>query len=130
MRNPQLTLYKIKNTAYKFSFMLIPISLPFLWLMFCRRPGVAIYDHMVFSMYSLSFMSLWFVIVALMSTHPVTARWIGAALLIPPVHMFVQLRETYALGRWASLWRTAALLIVAGAVFLAFLVAVVSISIR
>lgn len=34
MKNPELTIYKLKNTASKFSFLLVPISLPFLWLMF------------------------------------------------------------------------------------------------
>ena len=130
LRNPQLTLYKIRNTAYKFSFMLIPISLPFLWLMFCGRPGVVVYDHMVFAMYSLSFMSLWFTLIALMNAHPATADWIGAACMLPPIHMFLHLRETYSLGKWATLWRTAALLAVAGTVFVAFTLAVVIISVR
>jgi hypothetical protein len=48
LSNPDLTLYKLKNTSYKFSFMLIPISLPFLWLLFAWRRGVAMYDHAVF----------------------------------------------------------------------------------
>ena len=32
------------------------------------------------------------------------------ALLLPPWHMFRQLRGTYALSRFSALWRTAALL--------------------
>jgi hypothetical protein len=130
LRNQELTLYKIKNTAYKFSFMLIPISLPFLWLMFCRRRDVAIYDHMVFSLYSLSFMSLWAVLVVLLRSYAATRGWSWIAFVIPPVHMFVQLRETYALTRVGTLWRTGALLIVANAVFFIFIAAVASLSVR
>ena len=46
LANPDLALYKLKNTAYKFSFMLIPISLPFLWLMFFWKRGVAMYGSL------------------------------------------------------------------------------------
>ncbi|UUZ53023.1 DUF3667 domain-containing protein [Massilia sp. H-1] len=60
--NPELALYKLKNTTYKFSFLLIPISLPFVWLMFFWKRGVTMYDHAVFVLYSLCFMSLLFVV--------------------------------------------------------------------
>jgi hypothetical protein len=126
--NPELVIYKLKNTAYKFAFMLIPISLPFLWLMFFWRPNVTAYDHIVFSMYSLSFMSLLFVVMALMSTTQFTSRYMGYLLLIPPLHMFVQLRGTYSLGVVAALWRTIALLVAAGTVFILFLVLIAAIS--
>ncbi len=126
--NPELYLYKLKNTAYKFAFALIPISLPFLWLMFFWRRNVTMYDHMVFSMYSLSFMSLWFVIFILMTTTTVTARFVGWMLLVPPVHMFVHLRGTYALSKSSALWRTFALLASAGTVFVLFLVLIALIS--
>lgn len=127
--NPELTLYKMKNTAYKFSFMLIPISLPFLWLLFCRRRDVTVYDHMVFCLYSLSFMSLWAVLVAALRVYESTNLWLWSVLLIPPVHMYLQLRETYALRWFAALWRAALLLGVAGTGFLVFLILVVSLSI-
>lgn len=126
--NPELYLYKLKNTAYKFAFMLIPISLPFLWLMFFWRREVRTYDHMVFSMYSLSFMSLLFVIIALATTTPLTQRLVPFLVFVPPVHMFVHLRGTYGLSKFSALWRTFALLISAGTVFGLFmaLVAVIS----
>jgi Protein of unknown function (DUF3667) len=126
--NPELVIYKLKNTAYKFAFMLIPISLPFLWLMFFWRRNVAAYDHVVFSMYSLSFMSLLFVVMALMSTTKFTAQYMSYLLFLPPVHMFVQLRGTYSLGFFSALWRTIALLVSAGTVFVLFLVLIAAIS--
>ena len=58
IKNPEFTLYKIKNAASKFSFLLVPLSLPFLWLMFFWKRGVTMYDHAVFALYSLSFMAL------------------------------------------------------------------------
>ncbi|MFN8734549.1 MAG: DUF3667 domain-containing protein, partial [Hyphomonadaceae bacterium] len=63
--NPELFLYKLQNTVYKFSFLLIPISLPFIWLLLFWKRGVTLYDHAVFALYSLSFMSFLFLALAL-----------------------------------------------------------------
>jgi hypothetical protein len=49
--NQELTFYKIKNSAYKFAFMLVPISLPFLWLLFFWKRGIKFYDHAIFMLY-------------------------------------------------------------------------------
>jgi hypothetical protein len=125
--NPELMLYKLKNTAYKFSFMLIPISLPFLWMMFFWKRDVTTYDHMVFSMYSLSFMSLLFVIVVLLGMTSFTSRFIAYFAWLPPLHMFLQLKETYRLKFFSAFWRTFALLISAGTVFVLFFILVLAI---
>jgi hypothetical protein len=126
--NPEFVAYKIKNTAYKFAFMLIPISVVFLWLMFFWRRDVRIYDHMVFAMYSLSFSSLLFTVMALLSLTKLTDRFIEYLLLALPLHMFMQLRETYGLGFFSTAWRTVALLVSASAGFVLFMMIVVFIS--
>jgi hypothetical protein len=46
-------------------------------------------------------------------------------MIVPPVHMFMQLRETYALSIFSALWRTLALLSICGTAFLLFLALVV-----
>ena len=120
----------MKNTAYKFSFMLIPISLPFLWLMFVLRRDIALYDHAVFCLYSLSFMSLLFAAVALLALTPLSGLLALITLVVPPLHMFAQLRETYGLGTRSALWRTVALLGIAGTAFALFLVFVLAVSMR
>lgn len=112
LENPDLALYKLQQTTYKFSFLLVPISLPFIALLFLWRRGVTLFDHVVFSLYSLSFMSLFFLSLALLSragggetswTVPVIGTLGG---LVPPVHMYFHLKGTYALGWWSALWRT------------------------
>lgn len=120
-RNPDLFLYKLKNLAFKFSFLLLPISLPFLWLMFIGRRDVTVYDHAVFSLYSLSFMSLFFSCITVLALAGVSAAVAPLLAVVPPVHMFAQLRGTYGLGIKAALWRMLALLGVAGGAFLTFL---------
>jgi hypothetical protein len=130
LKNPELAFYRLKNTAYKFSFMLIPISLPFLWLMFALRRDIAVYDHAIFCLYSLSFMSLLFASMALLSLTPLSESLALIAIAVPPLHMFAQLRETYGLGTRSALWRTMALLAVAGTAFFLFLLFVALIGLR
>jgi hypothetical protein len=128
--NPDLALYKLKNTTYKFSFLLIPISLPFVWLMFFWRRGVTMYDHAVFVLYSLCFMSLLFAVLVPLSKFDL--GWLIGLLVFvaPPLHMFVQLRGTYGLGKWGALWRTCMLLLVANIVLCVFVVLVLMMSVR
>jgi len=128
LRNPELFLYKLKTTAYKWAFMLIPISLPLIWLMFIGRPGVAMYDHAVFSLYSLSFMALLFS--AVMIAAALRIGWLVAwpLVLLPPLHMYLQLKGTYGLTRFAAAWRTLALLCIAGSAFALFLVLIAALA--
>jgi len=106
LENPELFLYKLQNTAYKFSFLLIPISLPFIWLLLFWKRGVTLYDHAVFALYSLSFMSFLFLALALSSywiRWSDLAGWIFLSVL---GHIFFQFKGAYALGWFSALWRT------------------------
>ncbi len=47
-KNPELLFYKVKTNAYKFSWALIPISVPFIWLLFPFSRRFRLYDHTVF----------------------------------------------------------------------------------
>jgi hypothetical protein len=111
--NPELTLYKMKKNASGLAFLLVPLTLPFLWLLFAFNRKFVMFDHAVFALYSLSFMCF------LMSTITVLTYFefnMIAALLfafVPPVHMYAQLRHAYSLGTFATLWRTIALLFIA-----------------
>jgi ABC-type multidrug transport system fused ATPase/permease subunit len=111
--NPELAKYKLKNAAYKYSFLLVPISMPFLWLIFFWRRGITMYDHAVFSLYSLSFMSLLFTIVATLGYFNFGGWAASLFAFVPPVHMFLQLRGTYGLSGFGAFWRTCFMLVVA-----------------
>ncbi len=105
--NPKLLLYKLKSSAYKFSWALIPLSLPFIWLLFPLRRGVGLYDHAIFATYSLSFMSLMVVVLGLLGAVGVPgAVLVITGLLIPPLHIYRQLKGAYLLSRAGALWRT------------------------
>lgn len=112
--NPNLILYKLQSSAYKFSWALIPISAPFVWLLFAWNRRFKVYDHAVFVTYSLSFMSLLVIALTILGEIGVASGIIAmAAMLIPPIHMYRQLRGAYGIGRVSALLRLTALLIFA-----------------
>ena len=125
--NPKLLIYKIKTSAYKYSWALIPISLPFIWLLFPFRRGVGLYDHAVFATYSLAFMSLLVVALSCLSAAGAPDGSIAlAALFIPPFHIYRQLKGAYRLTRFGALWRTMWMLFfatIASTLFVLFLLA-------
>ena len=110
--NPELAIYKIQQTAYKFSFLLIPFSIPFVGLLFLWKRGFTFYDHGVFVLYSLTAMSMLFAAALVIGPLWAPLGWLAAlAVLIgPPVHMFAQLKGAYGLSVFSALWRTFALL--------------------
>ncbi|TCP36934.1 DUF3667 domain-containing protein [Sphingomonas sp. BK235] len=110
--NPDLATYKIQTYAYKYSWALIPISVPFLWLLFPFNRRFRFYDHTVFVTYSLCFMTLLAIAAMLLGAVGLGGA-AGLLMLLPPWHMYRQLRGAYALGRGGALVRTALLLLFA-----------------
>lgn len=117
--NPGLVTFQLQANTYKYSWALIPISVPFVWLLFPFSRRFHLYDHTVFVTYSLSFMSLLAVVLTLINALGAPLV-VPAAILLPPWHMYRQLRGTYGLGRFGALWRTWALLFIATAVMMLF----------
>ncbi len=108
--NPDLLSYKIKTSAYKFSWALIPLSVPFLWLLFFWRRDIHLYDHAVFATYSITFMML-FALVLWLAASIGAPEWISltAVFIVPPLHLYKQLRGAYGLSRAGALVRLAVL---------------------
>ena len=105
--NPGLMLYKMQANGYKFSWLLIPLSIPSVWLMFLWRRKFKAYDHAIFVTYSLSFMSLLFIVVSLLATSSIGAGGWAFALVVfgAPLHIYKHLRYTYGLSRFSTIWR-------------------------
>ncbi len=127
LQNPDLALYKLQQTMYKFAFLLVPLSIPFVALLFLWRRGSTFYDHGVFVLYSLTAVSILFMGAVLLS--PV---WSGFAfvfgLLISfgiPVHMFAQLKGAYSLNWFSAAWRTLFLLVFANIALGLFFTAII-----
>ncbi len=128
--NKELTFYKLKSAGAKYSFLLVPITLPFLWLLFCLRRDITMYDHAVFALYSLSFMAFVFSLAFVLRFAGLTSLAVGMVFMVPPVHMYLQLRGTYTLSGASALWRTCALMIIAAMVFLLYMLLILVLSVR
>ena len=102
--NPQLAIYKAQTSAYKYSWMLIPLSVPFVWLLFPFNRRFKGYDHTVFVTYSISFM-IALVAVASLLFYVNAGAAAGLLLLYAPYHMYRQLRGTYGVSRFGGIWR-------------------------
>ena len=79
------------------------MALTFLW-----RRQFGVYDHTIFTTYSIAFM-IALAFVATLASYYVSGRIGFLILLYAPVHMYRQLRGTYGLSRFSAFWRLIAL---------------------
>ena len=125
-RNPQAFILNIQDAASKYSWLLIPLSIPFLWLLFPFSRRYRLYDHSVFITYSLSFMMMLVILGGIL----VASGWSGWASLlvfVPPIHMYRQLKGAYQLRWWSALLRTIALTVFAFVVAVLFFLSALAI---
>ncbi|HVU29575.1 MAG TPA: DUF3667 domain-containing protein [Sphingomicrobium sp.] len=107
--NPEMVSMKVQDAASKFSWLLIPISVPFMWLLFPLRRRYNTYDHTVFVTYSLSFMMMLVVTGSILVALGMSSI-AGLLFFVPPFHMYRHLKQSYELRRWSAILRTMALL--------------------
>jgi hypothetical protein len=121
-KNPNLFLYKLQSSAYKYSWALIPLSVPFVWFLFFWRRQFKLYDHAIFVTYSLTFMLFLTVVLTVAWFAGSPMPWVPVAgTFIPPIHMYRQLRGAYGISRIGGLVRTAALATFGSVVLMVFL---------
>ena len=130
LSNPDLALYKIQQTLYKFAFLIVPLSIPFVALLFLWKRGFTLYDHGVFVLYSLTYMAIVGMFLGLFDGIGGPFSWladlVGALLLLSlPVHMYRQLKGAYGLSIFSALWRTVLLLNFCTIVLIIFLLAII-----
>jgi ribosomal protein L37E len=126
--NPSLAFYKVKVASYKYSWALIPLSVPFLWLLFFWRRDIHLYDHAIFITYSISFMMMFLILLTLAAAFGVSGTIWGSALgIVPPLHLYKQLRYAYGLSRFGAWLRLFLLSIATSIVLTIFVVLLVMI---
>jgi hypothetical protein len=125
--NPALTLYKMQSNSYKYSWLLIPLSAPFLWLLFPFSRRFGWYDHLVFVTYSLSAMALLWVVVRLLGLSGLAPDLLWTfGILYAPVHMYRQLRGAYRCSRIGAFLRTLILQLAGLATLFVFMLVLLS----
>jgi hypothetical protein len=101
--DPQRFFLVLETWAHRVAVLALPVSALILSLLFVFQRRFYVYDHLIFSMHSLSFQLL------LLSTLWITARWFGPwvwwFLWAAPVHLFVHMRGTYQTGVFFTLLR-------------------------
>jgi hypothetical protein len=119
--NPSLAFYKLKIASYKYSWALIPLSVPFMWILFFWRRDIHLYDHAIFITYSISFMMMFLILLTLAAAFGVSGAIWGTALgIIPPLHLYKQLRHAYGLSRFGAFLRLFLLSIAVSIVLMIF----------
>ena len=110
VKDPALLAYKVQANSYKFSWALIPLSVPFVWLLFFWRRDLGLYDHAVFVTYSLATVTLLTVIAMIAAKLGVSSQAVGIGFcIIAPIHIWAHLRGSYGLSKRSTLWRFALL---------------------
>ena len=95
----------LEEWSHRFAIMMLPVSALLLSALFVFQKRFYIYDHMVFSMHSLSFMGLVLTLKTLIGQIPVVGGVGGILLLGMPAHLFVHLRGVYGTSIFGTLWR-------------------------
>jgi hypothetical protein len=101
-KNPDALMRSMESWAHQFAILLLPIAALMLSLLFLFKRGVYVFDHLIFSMHSLSFQGLLLTGVFLGG---LAVPWASWALMFAPVHLFVHMRETYRISTIGTLIR-------------------------
>jgi hypothetical protein len=88
--------------AERFAILMLPIAALMLTVLFVFKKGVYVFDHLIFSMHSLSFQGLLLSVVFGLGT---VVNWGTWLLLLSPVHLFVHMRGTYRISWYGTLIR-------------------------
>ena len=105
--------------AHDFAFLALPFSALMLSLIFVFRRGYLLFDHLIFSMHSLSFQGL--LVVICLGIQPLVGDDAWQLLFASPVHLFVHMRGVYGTSWLGTLVRML-ILFIASSVAFAFLV--------
>jgi hypothetical protein len=108
MKNPDSFFVAVESWGHRFAILMLPVAALMLTGLFAFKKGVYVFDHVIFSMHSLSFVGL------LLTTIFLASIWWGGAwwlLWAAPVHLFVHMRGTYRIGVFGTLARMTLLFI-------------------
>jgi hypothetical protein len=105
-KDPDRFVASLSAWAQRLVFLALPLSAGLLGAMFFWRRDVYMFDHLIFSMHSLSFQGL-LLSISMFATRLNDA--FGWLLILAPVHLFAHLKGVYGLGAFGTLARMLAL---------------------
>jgi hypothetical protein len=101
-KNPQALVQAMTQWAHQFAILMLPIAALMLSLLFVFKRGVYVFDHLIFSMHSLSFQGL---LLSGVFLGGLATPWANYALLLAPAHLFVHMRAAYRISTLGTLIR-------------------------
>lgn len=101
--NPEMFWLILEKWAHRVAILALPVSALILSLLFVFQRRFYVFDHLVFSMHSLSFQLL--LLTGILLASIVTGPVIWWLILLSPVHLFVHMRGTYGTGVFLTLVR-------------------------
>jgi hypothetical protein len=120
---PDVLVSAMGEWAHRFAFLTLPISALLLSIIFAFRRDTYLFDHLIFSMHSLSFQGL--LVALVMATWHITGHRSGLLLFASPVHLYAHMHGTYGTGRAGTLVRMSVLFIVSSVAFALLLLGLV-----
>jgi hypothetical protein len=115
VKDPEAMFAAMERWSHQFAILLLPIAALLLGPLFAFRRGVFLFDHLIFSMHSLSFQGLLITAVFLLG---LASPWAYLLLLLAPAHLFVHMKKTYGIGVAGTLARMFLLFVGSAAGFL------------
>ena len=119
--------FKLQLEAWgeRFAFLMLPISAMILSALFIFQRRFYVFDHLIFSMHSISFLGLLISVIMLLS---ILGDW-SILLSAAPVHLFVHMRGVYRTSIAGTLLRMALLFIASLVAFCVLIVALLLVGI-
>lgn len=102
LENPEALMQALEQWGHRFAVLLLPIAALLLTLAFAFKKGVYVFDHLIFSMHSLSFQGL-LVATGFLLLMVTDQAW--QILWLAPVHLFFHMRGAYRIGVIGTLAR-------------------------
>ena len=93
----------MEEWAERFAFMMLPLAAALMSLLFIFQRRFFLFDHLIFTMHSLSFVGL--MITASLLISPLSGFVAGLLYLTAPVHLFVHMRGVYGTSVFGTLLR-------------------------
>lgn len=107
-KNPELFTMVLESWGHRFAILMLPVSALLLSILFVFQRRFYVFDHLIFSMHSLSFQGLLMSAVFLLGQ---LTSYSSLLLLASPVHLFVHMRGAYGTSAAGTLLRMALLFV-------------------
>jgi hypothetical protein len=102
LKDPDAYLRSLADWSHQFAILMLPIAALMLSVLFVFKRGVYVFDHLIFSMHSLSFQGL---LLSAVFLGGLAGDWAGWLLCFSPVHLFIHMRRAYGISMPGTLIR-------------------------